>query len=1240
MSARDAVLGVDVGSVALSCVVAERNGTIRGRHYAIHEGDIARALRDMERGLDLAGVTTCALTGRSAHKIQHDHYVESRLACIRSVKGRYPEARAILLVGGEFFSLIRLDAEGRYESVRTNTSCAAGTGSFLDQQAGRLNMVDSAELSATALRNADPVPLVATRCAVFAKTDLIHAQQEGYSLSGIAEGLCVGLARNLVDTLFKDADMAGPVLFTGGVAQNEAVARHVDALVPHRIIVDTDGPFQGAIGAALSLLDALGGIGGADPACGTRPLGVVDTEGEAAPHPAIPADAVGCEGVIDRDAIEVVGGPRVVEDLSDGSAGPRAVTRFRPHRPDRSGFYPPLTLRHSDYPSFAAYRRYEQNIEGRPGQPLVEVDLYRPWPPALDAYLGVDIGSTSTKAVITDLQGEVLGGFYTRTAGRPLSAAQALFEAIEVAADGEQCTLAIHGSATTGSGRKFIGEIIHADEILDEISAHARAACALDPRVDTILEIGGQDAKFTTLKHGRVTLSVMNNVCAAGTGSFLEEQAKRLGVAVSDYAERTADVRAPRVSDRCTVFMERDINHLLSEGHTVPEVLAAALHAVRENYLHKVAVEKSIGDVVFFQGATAKNRSLVAAFEQRLNRPILVSPYCHLTGALGAALTLADRGVVSDAFAGLNLHRHTIPVRREVCGLCANHCKLSVVEVDGRTSAFGFLCGRDYGTERYVDRNTSGFDLLAARRAVERALQKEVSSDPVEKETVRDRATPPTIGLPDGLFMTEDLAYWQVFFRALGIATKTGRRLKNPIQRGKPLVGAEFCAPISALHGRAAALLKEVDYLFLPTYLERKPEKGGALRKFCYFSQFAAPLIRHIGDDKRILTPLAATRYSSFHLLGELHKALSVLTVRRPTLLKISSALERADAFRRDRARSFKALYREYKTAADTVDVVLLGRPYSVLPKEMNKGIPDIFASLGVRVFYQDMIDYEPHDVAAIEPLLREVNWAYGAKILEAAEVAARTPGLYPVFLTSFKCGPDSFITEYVRRILDAHDKPYLILELDEHDSAVGYETRIEAAIRSFRNHIEDGSAARGVPAEGAHYRGVNPRYARELTKDKTLVIPNWDDYSIPLIAAVLNGQGYRTLIMEETDETIRRSLRWNNGQCIPMNALVEGYVATINNRALAPERCLLWIPMAAFSCNIRLFPHHVQEILKGYGDGMDRAGVYLGDMTYTDLSPVITANAYLAYMFSGLIRRIACRIRPYEHNPGDTDGV
>ena len=1180
MSELKKLLGMDVGAVNLSAVILNASGTVEQKALIPHEGDIRKSLEKLDSQLDLTGVGGCALTGGDSGQIFHDRYYDSRIACIRSVRERFPGAGAVLMVGGEQFFLIRYDEEGQYRSIRTNTSCAAGTGSFLDQQAGRLNMSGSGELSRIAGENEDPVPLVATRCAVFAKTDLIHAQQEGFSLSGISEGLCRGLANNLVDTLFKEKDLRGPLVFTGGVSQNEAVKNHISSLIEPAVVTDPENACQGAIGAALSLLDEL------------------------------KEDGAFAEKLILRGPL-------------NGLAG-----LYRKEENRRGSFYPPLTLNLSDYPDFSAYRSWDQVIEGRPGQPFVEIDLYRPWDSHPDVYLGIDIGSTSTKAVVTGLDGTVLGGFYTRTSGRPMEALQALLEAITLAAASEGSQPRILGSGTTGSGRKFIGKLVHADVILDEISAHARAACELDPDVDTILEIGGQDSKFTTLRNGRVTLSVMNNVCAAGTGSFLEEQASRLGVSIRDFADLAAGIRAPAVSDRCTVFMERDINHLIAEGCTVQEVLAAALHAVRENYLRKVAVENSIGRKVFFQGATARNRSLVAAFEQKLNRPILVSPFCHLTGALGAALTLADGDVKSDNFIGLDFYSKQVPLRREVCQLCGNHCKLTIAELENRSVAFGFLCGRDYDSGGYVNKNISGWDLLKERKRAEAVLLKEFSPGPPDGSPQS-----PVIGLPEALFMVEDRGYWEVFFHELGFGTISSRGVENPIKKGKALTGAEFCAPISALHGHALSLMDECDYLFLPTYLERKRGKNGELRKFCYYSQFVSSLITQMGKEGRVLSPLASTRYSSFQLINELYRCLVAVPALRTSVLQVSAALDRAEDFRKRQGMALKELYNKGKTGTDQVDVLLLGRPYSILPADMNKGIPGIFGSLGIRVFYQDMLDYKAEDVESIDGLLKEVNWTYGAGILEAAERAARTRGLYPVLMTSFKCGPDSFITEYVKKILDRHNKPYLILELDEHDSSVGYETRIEAAVRSFQNHLAEKSRKGKVS-----YEGINPRYQTRPPRHKTLVIPNWDDYAVPLIAAVLNSHGFKTVIMDESDHTIRKSLKWNNGQCLPMNALVEGFAATVRKNSLNPAETLLWVPYAEFSCNIRLIPHHVQELLKQYGEGLEESRVYLGQMTYIDLSPLITANAYLAYMFAGLIRRIACRIRPYEDTPGQTD--
>jgi activator of 2-hydroxyglutaryl-CoA dehydratase len=199
-----------------------------------------------------------------------------------------------------------------------------------------------------------------------------------------------------------------------------------------------------------------------------------------------------------------------------------------------------------------------------------------------------------------------------------------------------------------------------------------------------------------------VTSSIMNNVCAAGTGSFIEEQAQKLGVGLHEYSKRAELAKAPVSSDRCTVYMERDINHYLSEGYSVDEVLSSVLHSVRENYLSKVAVEANIGQKIFFQGATARNKALVAAFEQKLKKPILVSKYCHLTGALGGALIAIESNLKQTFFKGLEIYKNSIPIENEVCTICNNNCKIKKVTIKDEIVAFGFLCGRDYETKKFV----------------------------------------------------------------------------------------------------------------------------------------------------------------------------------------------------------------------------------------------------------------------------------------------------------------------------------------------------------------------------------------------------------------------------------------------------------------------------------------------------------------------------------------------------------
>ncbi|MBN2061621.1 MAG: CoA activase, partial [Deltaproteobacteria bacterium] len=891
-------------------------------------------------------------------------------------------------------------------------------------------------------------------------------------------------------------------------------------------------------------------------------------------------------------------------------------------------FHDPLKLSLSHYPEFTGVEQYEY-IFPDTGLPYpVEVDIYEKPASRSDheVFLGVDIGSTSTKALLLTPEGRVIAGFYTGTAGRPVAAVQRLFSSIHDLTQKRKIGFRIIGAATTGAGRKFAGKIIGANIVIDEITAHARAAIEIDPDVDTIIEIGGQDSKFTTLKNGRVTFSIMNNVCAAGTGSFIEEQARKLECPLKDYSSRTQGQRSPIVSDRCTVFMERDMNYYLSEGYSVDELLASVLHAIRENYLTKVAVEDAIGNNITFQGATAKNIALVAAFEQRLQKPIHVSKYCHLTGAYGAALTLLDQGVEKTGFRGIDLYKKQITVTSEVCELCANHCKITVADMEDGKVAYGFLCGREYDTKRYINKNLSGFDLLKERKNI------------FPRETVLEYSEKIIIGIPAALHLFEDLPFWQKFFDTLSIRTVTSDDYSEALQEGKHIANAEFCAPMAALHGHAHHLMDRSDFVFLPFYLEKKADEKGIRRQFCYYTQFSPSLVSLAGhgkDRKRFLTPLVHSIHGLFHTKIELYSMLKSITASRYSFMDVSRAYDKACQYRESCLMKWKEIYESESRKGKEICVVLLGRPYTVLSGFMNRGIPDIFSSLGIPTFYQDMVSCSGEDMKPIQRLLTEMHWHYASEILKAAQVVARSRGIYPVLVTSFRCSPDSFAIDYFKRIMEAHEKPYLILQLDEHESSVGYDTRIEAAIRSFKNHHSN-LTVKKVPY---HAQSILPAKEKGLF-DKTLIIPNWDDITLKLMVANLTREGIDARLMEESETVIQKSLRHNTGQCIPINIIAQEFIDYVKKHDLDPGKSLLWMVSSKIACNIGLFPYHLKRLFDSYGKGMEKAGVYVGTMSFIDISLKLPLNTYFAYMFGGFIRKIGCRIRPYEKKKGTTDRV
>jgi predicted nucleotide-binding protein (sugar kinase/HSP70/actin superfamily) len=584
---------------------------------------------------------------------------------------------------------------------------------------------------------------------------------------------------------------------------------------------------------------------------------------------------------------------------------------------------------------------------------------------------------------------------------------------------------------------------------------------------------------------------------------------------------------------------------------------------------------------------------------------------------------LAEEHKGVSGFRGLGIYKKEIPVQVETCQLCNNNCRIRIAEVDGEKVAYGFLCGRDYDTKKFIDKNTSGFNLIKARQNHFRLPKRNKFRSPIK------------IGLPSSLHLFDEIPLWKKFFDNLSIETITSENFENPVKTGKRIAGAEFCAPMEAMYGHVAWLADKTDYIFLPVYLETRDKDFEAERNYCYYTQFSPSVISSGSNPditKKILSPFLNYSKGIKNVRKELFGCLKPVFNSFLTNAELNAALDDALYYYNQKKESLKHIFRQdFETSRD-ISVVLVGRPYLVLSPYMNKGIPDIIEGMGIRTCFQDMLMYNHQDYSDIDYLLQVFPWHYAAKILEIAKVTAVTRNLYPVLITAFKCAPDSFLIDYFKKIMDAHHKPYLILQTDEHDSNVGYETRIEAGIRSFRNHaaIDHGNLKPVLPIITLPEKSI---FARKI-----IIFPNWDQMVAPLLVANLRKTGLDVRLLEPDEEIIRKSMVHNTGQCLPINIITQEFIEYIKKNNLNPADTMLWMVETRLTCNIRLYPYYIKNILDNYGEGMEKAIVYSGDVSHLEISLAACLNAYLAYMIGGLIRRLGCKIRPYEMVKGETD--
>ncbi|MBW1768846.1 MAG: CoA activase, partial [Deltaproteobacteria bacterium] len=693
------LFGFDIGSISINTVVIDSDSKIILDRYDYCQGKPFEKLKEILEILEktysreqFSHISCTGTGGKLGAELLGGTFVNEIVAQSSSVSHLYPQVRTIIEMGGEDSKLIFMDEVGnnasRLSDFELNTLCAAGTGSFLDQQAKRIGISIEKEFGELSLKSVDP-PRIAGRCSVFAKTDMIHLQQIATPVHDIVAGLCFAVARNFISSLGRGKTIKFPVIFQGGVSSNVGMIRAFREQLKAKegdLIIPEHNTSMGAMGAVLTNME----------------------NGTAA-------------------EISYKGLQELVDYINGEKSRGKSHEQLKATKTD---------INKEVYKIPVSKEKYE-------------------------VYLGLDIGSLSTNVVLIDDQNRVIARRYLPTASKPLEAIRRGMSEIN---DEIGDRVVVKAAATTGSGRYLTGDFIGADLIRNEITAQATAAIAFDPEVDTIFEIGGQDSKYISIDNGVVVDFEMNKVCAAGTGSFLEEQAEKLDInIIEEFGEMALGAKKPAgLGDRCTVFMESDLNAFQQKGVEKDNLVGGLAYSIVQNYIQKVVRKKRVGNHILFQGGVTNNRAVVAAFEKITGKKIYNPPHFDVTGAIGAAMLARDyvkENKKETQFKGFDISKIPYTVDTFTCKACSNQCEIRRVRIEGEKKPlyYGGRCekyeldkrkGKGAGIPNYFEERigmlTDGF---------------EPGIDP-------DKIT---IGIPRGLMVFyQQFPYWSTFFNELG----------------------------------------------------------------------------------------------------------------------------------------------------------------------------------------------------------------------------------------------------------------------------------------------------------------------------------------------------------------------------------------------------------------------------------------------------------------------------------------
>ncbi|MFO8085720.1 MAG: acyl-CoA dehydratase activase [Desulfobacterales bacterium] len=819
--------------------------------------------------------------------------------------------------------------------------------------------------------------------------------------------------------------------------------------------------------------------------------------------------------------------------------------------------------------------------------------------------LGLDVGSTTTKAtLIRKSDNALLASVYLRTNGDPVGASRNCYRDIllQVTKRLNPDDIVIEGLGVCGSGRQIAGLHALTDGVINEIIAHATAAIYFDSAVDTIFEIGGQDAKYTYITNSVPSDYAMNEACSAGTGSFLEESAyETLGVKMEEIADvAMKGRRPPNFNDQCAAFIASDIKNAIHEGVAHEDIVAGLVYSICMNYSNRVKGNRPVGEKVFMQGGVCYNSAVPLAMAALVDKPIIVPPEPGLMGAYGVALEVKNRieqRLMEKQYFDLKelADREVQYGKSFVCRggkeNCDRRCEVATIQVEGKKYPFGGACNRYYNLRHNVRYDVQNLDLINLRQKL---IFQKYGIDP---DRAAEKSYKKRIGINRSFLVNTYYPLYSTFFDELRWQPVVP---KEPSQKGIDQRNAAFCYPVELAHGFFYSLIhmeKTPDILFLPHFKATPQLNGNINSQVCPFVQGETYYLQATYQENlehlkkkgmRIFSPvldlsggLEAVRNPMVEMAiaaGE-----NRLTAEKAFFKAVEKQKHCMDEMKASGRKALDAL----KNNPEKIGVVIFSRPYNGFVEEAHMGIPRKLASRGVMVIPMDFL---PIDGVKAR---RHMYWGMGQLIMMAARVVKANPQLFGTYITNFSCGPDSFLLGYFRELMGR--KPSLTLELDSHTADAGLETRIEAFLdivsayrqlatqKIFTEKPKSFTPAKVQVSQGKVDVVTSSGNNLSLSHPRvTLLVPSMGKLGTEAFAAVFRQSGVRAVALPPADESILKIGRANTSckECLPLILTTGSLLNYVRTKKRSDEVLVYFMATGSGPCRFGQYYIFMEDLI------------------------------------------------------------